>query len=565
MMSALQCIAASSLWYMASLPESLRLRRALADIAGAQERLLLQTLRGNRDTEFGRRLGFAGIQSVADYQSRVPLSTYEDYREAVGRIEAGERHVLTTGDVLMMEPTSGSTAATKHIPYTAALKTEFGRGIAPWLTDLYQHDPRLMCGKAYWSVTPVAHHNEKTAAGIPIGFEEDDEYFGRFQRYLVRAAMAVPGLVRLIDDIDAFRYVTLLFLLRNRSLALVSVWNPTFLSLLVEPLPLWWQRLAADIAHGTLSPPAPIAGELLGRLQSLNPPDPRRARQIRAVFQKHTGPGEVHTGLWPNLRLISCWADATAAVYARRLARLFPRARIQGKGLIATEGFVSLPVTGRAGAMPAIRSHFLEFLPAAGEPARPLLVHELEDEQCYEVIVTTGGGLYRYRLLDLVRVVDRYRGCPLIRFVGKAANVSDRFGEKLNERHVRQALDVLLNRRGINPDFAMVAYEESFGRPAYVLFIEAHGQRDAALYLLGADLEAALTENYHYQYCRKLGQLAPLRVVRVERDGMATYLAVCQRHGQRLGDIKPVALHRMSGWAEHFRGPVLSPSEAVRR
>src|SRR5262249_7997938 len=162
-------------------------------------------------------------------------------------------------------------------------------------------------------------------------------------------------------------------------------------------------------------------------------------------------------------------------------------------------------------------------------------------DHSYEVIITTGGGLYRYRLHDFVQVVGRYRGSPLIRFIGKAAAVSDRFGEKLNERHVRQSLDALLGRRGITPEFAMVAYEEGAGRPAYTLFIESPGQSDAALYLLGADLEAALAENYHYRYCRKLGQLAPLRVVRIERDGLATYLAVCQQHGQRLGDIKPVA------------------------
>ena len=147
-----------------------------------------------------------------------------------------ERAVLTRDPVLLLELTSGSTAPTKLIPYTAALKAEFGRAVAPWIVDLYSHHLPLFTGQAYWSVTPVTRRNERTPGGIPVGFEEDSEYFGRLQGALIRSIQAVPPLVRLIDDMDAFRYVTLLFLLRSRALTLISVWNPTFLILLVNRL-----------------------------------------------------------------------------------------------------------------------------------------------------------------------------------------------------------------------------------------------------------------------------------------------------------------------------------------
>jgi GH3 auxin-responsive promoter len=565
-MTYLQCAVANGLWYLASLAESLRLRRGLGDIAGTQKEVLLRTLSRNQSTRFGREAGFASIRSVIEFQSRVPLSTYESYCDLIGRIEKGEHQVLTSDEVLMMGLTSGSTAATKHIPYTAALKAEFGRAIASWVVDLYKNDPRLMLGQAYWSVTPVTHQNERTAAGIPIGFEEDSEYFGPFKRYLLRSAMAVPSLVRLIEDIEAFRYVTLLFLLRSRSLALISIWNPTFLTILIERLPRWWRQLADDIANGTLLPPVAISNNLQARLVALNHPNRSRADQIRAVFQYYGEPGKAHADIWPNLRLISCWADSSAAPHLKDLARLFPQARLQGKGLIATEGFVSFPMMNHPGAIPAIRSHFLEFLPAgdnsSSEGALPLLVHELELDHCYEVIVTTGGGLYRYRLHDIVQVVGSFKGCPLIRFVGKEAYISDWFGEKLNEKHVRQSLNALLWQHAISPNFAMVAYDEYDGQRAYRLFIEARGSTDEELSLVGAGLEEALKGNYHYNYCRKLGQLAPLRIFRIDGDGTEIYLSVCQGRGQRLGDIKSVALHRMSGWAQYFRGGIISHRRA---
>src|SRR5262249_22262248 len=127
-------------------------------------------------------------------------------------------------------------------------------------------------------------------------------------------------------------------------------------------------------------------------------------------------PGERHALLWPRLRVISCWADGNSAPAARRLAALFPHATIRAKGLIATEGFVSLPWEECGGAVLAVRSHFLEFLQAdaVGRPDAtcPQLAHELEPGYAYSVVLTTGGGLYRYHLGDVVAVVGRVRDCP---------------------------------------------------------------------------------------------------------------------------------------------------------
>ena len=549
---------ANSLWYLLSLPGSLAFYRARRDVAGVQQKLLFDLLRRNAGTGFGRRYGFDSISSIAGYQARVPLSTYEDYRPAIRQIEEGRPQVLTREPVLLLELTSGSTAPTKHIPYTAALKAEFQRAITPWIADLFHADPRLLWGQAYWSVTPVTQRNQRTSGGIPIGFEEDSEYFGRLQRPLIQAALAVPPEVRQIDDMETFRYITLLFLLRSRSLALISIWNPTFLTLLVSRLPGWWPQLAADIAAGELSAPAGLPADLQAQLVRLNRPDPRRAAEIRAAFQAESDPGAIHARLWPHLRLISCWTDAQAALYAPELARLFPQARLQGKGLIATEGFVSLPLTGREGAALAIRSHFFEFLEQGeNRPGEPVLAHQLEPGGCYTVVMTTGGGLYRYRLHDLVQVVGYWGDCPLLRFLGKEAHISDWFGEKLNEHHVQQALAALLADQAIQPTFAMVACDEVAGRFAYILFIEVNRVTGEALRRLGEKLEAALQQNYHYSYCRRLGQLDRVRVFSIDGHALDVYMSTCQAFGQRAGDIKPVALHHRGGWLRSFQGRML--------
>lgn len=548
--------AGNGLWLLLSLRSAFAFRHALRHVAGTQSRVLLRILRRNTETEFGRRYEFRSIRSVAEYQDRVPLSTYDDYEDMIVQIREGGRHVLTREPVQLLQPTSGSTAPTKLIPYTAELRAEFQRAIAPWIVDLYRHELRLLWGQAYWSLTPPGRQMERTVGGIPVGFEDDIEYLGGIRRLLVRATMAVPASVRLIEDVAAFRYVTLLFLLRSPSLTLISVWNPTFLILLVERLPMWWPQLTDDIAHGTLSPPDPLPTGLSAELGGFNRPDPRRAKEIRVAFESECDQGKIHARLWPYLRMISCWTDSSAAIYVPQLVRLFPQACLQGKGLIATEGFVSFPLTDRDGAVVAIRSHFFEFLPTDGGPTR--LAHELELGRCYSLVLTTGGGLYRYQLHDRVQVVGHMGDCPEIRFQGKEAHISDFFGEKVNEHHLQQAFARLLSRLNLSPSFVMVVCEAEDNRHAYTLFIESHGESEERLKALGRELEESLKENFQYRYCRDLGQLGPLRVFRIERGALETYFTRCRTHGQRVGDVKPLLLQRFNGWGSAFEGKYLA-------
>ncbi len=46
---------------------------------GENEKLLLRILEQNKDTEYGRKYGFANIHSIEEYQKKVPVSVYDDY------------------------------------------------------------------------------------------------------------------------------------------------------------------------------------------------------------------------------------------------------------------------------------------------------------------------------------------------------------------------------------------------------------------------------------------------------------------------------------------------------
>ena len=514
---------ANALWVASCYPAWRRFQQAAQTVHQTQAALLAGYLRGNQNTEYGQRYGFSAIHSAAEYQRRVPLTRYDDYAADIARIGTGQPAVLTSAPVRMFELSSGSSAASKLIPYTAALKAEFQRGLAPWIYDLYTHMPDLQRGSAYWSITPLTQGKRFTPGGIPIGFEADSAYLGPLGRWLVESVLAVPDSIKLATSMDDFRYQTLFHLLRQPDLRLISVWNPTFLKLLLESLPACWDALLTDIGQGKVE-------------QGIQP-NPARAAALRAA-----SPLEPES-LWPALRLISCWCDGPSAPYARQLQALFPNVILQGKGLLATEAFVSFPLVGVDGAVLAVHSHFFEFITESGAA---LLAHQVEPGQTYSVVVTTGGGLYRYQLHDVVEVVGHWHQIPCIRFISKADHISDWFGEKLDERFVAGALAKVFAAHQLAPAFAMLAPEEGGGFH-YRLYIENAGIPA----VLASALDAALSANFHYDYCRKLGQIGPVQVSTVQ-NGAQAYLNACRARGQKLGNIKPGTLQKTSGWADSF-------------
>lgn len=525
--------AAANLAHLGSaLPAWRAFGAALEDPERAQEAVLARILRGGEGSAFAREHGLGGDGGAAALRRAVPPRTWDELRPWIERAAAGERRVLTTAPVLRFQPSSGSARASKLLPWTAPFAGELRRAISAWLADMAWRRPALLGGPGYWSVSPAGPRLPDTGGGIPVGFEDDAEYLGPVARRLASWGLAVPGEVRHLADPEAWRRRTLLNLLRARELRLLSVWSPSFLTLLLAPLGELLPELAVEVARGT--PPLDLGG---ARLKPL-PPDPQRAREL-----ERAGPDPLR--LWPRLALLSCWADGPSSADAEALARRFPGVPLEGKGLIATEAVVSIPFRG---ARPlAVGSHFLELDTGGGEPR---LVHELREGDVGAVIVTTGAGLWRYRLQDRVEVTGFLGRTPCIRFLGKEDLLCDRFGEKLHAGHAAELISRLREELGLPLGLAFLAPDEREGRPCYTLFVAASTVPEGA----EGRLEALLCESFHYAHCARLGQLAPARVYRVEGDGLGPFYAACAARGQRLGDVKPSALRREAGWARALPG-----------
>jgi len=341
--------------------------------------------------------------------------------------------------------------------------------------------------------------------------------------------LAVPGSVARAPDVQAWRRATVRRLLEAEDLGFVSVWSPTFLTGLMEHV----QDLLPEMLPAL--PPA------------------RAASIERALDAAGAVTGRA---LWPRLSLISCWTDGHAARFVRPLADRFEGVEIQPKGLLATEGVFSFPLSPIVGggvppgAVTALTSHVLELVDLEAPERRPVPVYEARAGARYAPLLSTRGGLLRYRLGDEVRCVGHAGAAPCFVFLGKQDNVSDLCGEKLSAGDAERALAQAERRTGVEAAFAMLAPRLDGGLPGYRLFLEGpttERARDA----FAEQVERGLLDNHHYRYARDLGQLAAVEV-RAVRAGAARYEAALVARGRRAGDIKPTPLDKRTFWDEVF-------------
>jgi hypothetical protein len=378
-------------------------------------------------------------------------------------------------------------------------------------------------------VTPPLADEEQTAGGAPVGTTDDRDFVEGWTRDLVDQFVVRPA--SLPRGPDQFLDAVTDTLLRAPWLEVISVWSPSFLKVVMDHAEAHHERLVGNCK----------AGQVMDRVR---------------YIQK----GETDwTKVWPDLKLVSCWDQGEAAGEAERLRERLPGVLVQGKGLLATEGPMTVPLLGAPGAVPLVEDVLLE-LETAGGDLIPL--HEAKDDEEYGVVLSQPAGLLRYRIGDRVRVVGWHEATPCLELLGRDEQVSDMVGEKLSAAFVARALRELQLepafvrtlvarhpgpflvggapvRRGATP-----GADDFDERPGYVLVLD-QGPTSWKLDDLAQRLEAALCEAFHYAQARQLDQLAPARVM-ISVD-MADRLARAREAaGVKRGDQKPTALLRAS-------------------
>ncbi|NNF63038.1 MAG: GH3 auxin-responsive promoter family protein [Acidimicrobiia bacterium] len=455
-----------------------RFEKTSARAVRANRNTLVKLLEANSGTEFGRKYRFAELAADptgATYRAAVPLSTYDDYIEFVARMEAGEQDVLVADELLFFAVSSGTTGAPKLVPTTKkhhGFTFKYMGTVVQGVINRRLH--RQGPSERGVDLMTFSGGQQMSSGGVPIG--------GATAEAVRRMARIVPHLwnspieVYTLADQPSAWYLHALYGLSNRRNQFVeAVFAPHLLEWL-RAAEARWDELVDDIENGTLTKNLDIDDELRSQVMTLHRADPGRAAELRAAVA-HGFDGFL-SRVWPHMTHLMTITTGSFATYVPALQRYAGDLPIYSPSYGATESFIGVglwPEHPERYVMATDPSYF-EFIPVEhfGE-AQPSTVdmEGIEIGRSYELVVTNHAGLYRYRLGDVVRVVDRFGEAPVIEFLYRRGTLLDLVGEKTSEDHVAFALSGLEGL--VSPD-ELVDYttrvDVDASPPRYVVYLE---------------------------------------------------------------------------------------------
>lgn len=487
-----------------------RFMAATRDATRLQERVLLEKIRRNATSAFGRDHHFDRIFSADNFSRKLPILSYEDHAPYIERVKAGELGAMFGGRqrVHMFALTSGTTATPKYIPVTDAFLAEYRAGWNAFgIKALLDHPQAFL--RPIVQVTSRMDES-RTTGGIPCGAITG--LMALTQKRLVRKYYVTPPCIARIEDPQA-KYYTIMRLAVAGDAAFLITASPATQLKLARTADAQRDRLIRDIHDGTLRDDIDVPGEVRAELRTRLKADPARARELEAIVSTH---GRLLPRHYWDLGFLANWTGGTMGLHLQDMPEYFGQVPIRDIGLLASEARMTIPIAdGTPAGILEVTSNFYEFVPRdRGADPNPtaLRSHQLEVGQEYFILLTTSSGLYRYNIGDLVRVVGYEGQAPVLEFLNKGAHTSSMTGEKLTERQVILAMEGASAALGLGiTNFVLAPRWDRL--PGYVLYVESCAQLAVAVDRLAEQMESRLAElNIEYAGKRRSDRLAPIRV-----------------------------------------------------
>ena len=525
--------------------------------ADAQTRLLLRLLRRNRDTRFGREHAFAAIRSYADFAAAVPVQTYETLRPYIEDQERTGAPALNAERPVMYARTSGTTGEAKLIPILRETIQQHKRSQAIQSYVQFSADARAYYGRFLAIVSPAEEGT--LASGTPYGSTSGFMYEN--MPALAKMKYVLPSQVFGIADYELKYLLILRLAVTHRDVTHIACANPSTLVKLLSVLAVSRSALLHDITRGTFSRTDELSAEVRAVVGRRLACTPQCVAELRTIL---ASPRPTFATLWPEFRLVSTWTGGSCRIpLASVQPALPPGARVAELGYVSSEllGTLVADVEQHAGT-PTIHENFFEFVTRDDwDAGRKVFrtIEQLEQGKEYYIIPTTGSGLYRYFMNDIVRVTGSFHATPTIEFVQKGKGVTNITGEKLYESQVIDAVRWAEDKTGmVSESFLMLA---DANRQVYRLVVECSTPTEPWRRNTLGSVERRLGElNVEYAAKRASGRLQHLELLPVRPGTGDAYKRHCLQQGQREGQFKLIALQYQSECAfpfADFRADVL--------
>ncbi|MDE6731186.1 MAG: GH3 auxin-responsive promoter family protein, partial [Oscillospiraceae bacterium] len=342
-----------------------RLRSTCENVDEIQHEMLLELLYKNQNTEFGRNHHFSEIRNIADFQSRIPVSEYPDYADAIARIINGEETILTVENPVYFCISSGTTGAEKYLPLNEtdiALQYQYAYGTIFGMVREYYKEIReeelfgkiFQIGEFAKTSMPDGRMNGIRSGCVHQWLDRD----GGFDA----SDYCVPKKILFPDTLEDLLYIKVRFALAERDLTAIHGVFVNRVAGVMEYILHNWELLLHDMEFGSVS--VAISEEQKKYLAEKLPPDPERARELRHISRE-----DLHTGMirkiWKNMKYILTIGGESFSYYTKKLLEYADGIPIHHYAYAASEGVFGtaekMDVPDRYILFP--EAGFFEFLP----------------------------------------------------------------------------------------------------------------------------------------------------------------------------------------------------------
>ena len=449
-----------------------RFIRQTQNCRSVNEKVLFKILRENANSEIGIKLNFKDINSVENYKRSVPLTDYGYYENYISRMAEGEKNILTSENVEYFGHTSGTTGKQKLIPSTKISRKIASKYMA-LLTNKFSYDnfkENWNYGRGLLIADIVV--TTYTKGGVPICSATSGGMKGI--RYVLPYLYTSPVEVMEIRDKEASLYLHLLFALTEIRLLYISAVFISNVLDLFRVLEIKHQDLVRDIRAGRISNNLNIDESTRKSLNKLLSPNAGRADRLENEFSK--GFKGIGKRIWPNLSYIATVTGANFSIYDDKVNYYTDSLPIYSPAYAATEAMIGInPYADKIRYVITPDTAFYEFIPIEGgneETIQTLGLDELKTGEKYEIVITNYAGLYRYRIGDVIKVVDFYNNCPEVEFLYRKNQVLNMVSEKTNEEHLANSIRSTINELNLNLVDYTTTPDNSVTPGRYVFYFE---------------------------------------------------------------------------------------------
>ena len=357
-----------------------------------QQEVFLKLVDQATRTTWGVQYGYDSIYSIEDYQQRVPISTYEDFKPYISRLRSGEQNLVWPSEIKWFAKSAGTTSdKSKFIPVSnEALEDCHFRGGKDVIALYTKERPEsgILKGKTL-TLGGSAEINEFS----------NQSYFG---------------------DLSA---------------------------VIIENLPFWAQIIRTPTAEIAL---IPDFEEKLEKIVKVTTKDnvtgiagvPSWNLVLLNAILDYTGKSNI-LEVWPKLELFT-HGGVSFTPYREQYKKLIPSENMNYlETYNASEGFFGIQDELDRDDMLLMLDLgiFYEFIPMERfeDPNPPIYtVREVEKGINYAMIITTNGGLWRYMIGDTVVFTSLFP--HRIKISGRTKYYINAFGEEVIMDNAERAL-----------------------------------------------------------------------------------------------------------------------------